>query len=289
MSVKTMVTVPAGRPSSGDSSDDTRDSPRPDFGMAWRPAVVIVHDAPRSWSSDTVTIRPTAPPQRPSMTLDLDRLILDPGAHASAAQGTSVMEAVSVLAGEPWSNAPASTSPVIATYARSLGDWLGDDDRQGLKPYLARLVGTADPELEERRGFICADSAIRTFASLALAAAGLVEEAAKLAAVAPVDGDTLAAGKAAADAAEAGARVAASLSPWSTAESMRSAADSARAAARAAASLPQSPTAAARAAAKAAETAQGAARSAGRGSVEAAALELLDRLIAAATGTATGS
>lgn len=215
------------------------------------------------------------------MTLDLGSLVLSPGVHASAADGTSVMEAVSVLADEPWSNAPATTSPVIATYARSLGDWLSDDDRQGLKPYLARLVGTADPGLEVRRGFICADSAIRTFASLALAAAGLVEEATKLAALAPVDGDTVVAGRRAADAAEEAARVAASLSPWATAESMRTAADSARAAARAAASLPGSPTAAARAAAKAAETAQGAARSAGRGSVEAAALELLDRLIAA--------
>ena len=151
------------------------------------------------------------------MTLDLDTLVLRSGAHTSPSDGVSLMEAVSALAGEPWSNRPSCTSPVIAAYARSLNDWLPDDARQRLKVYIPRLVGTAAPDLELRRAFACADAAVRVFAPLAFAAAGLVEEAAKLGALAPVDR-------------ESAARSAAE----SAAESMRSAADSARSAARSA-------------------------------------------------------
>jgi len=121
------------------------------------------------------------------MTIDLDTVVLGSGAHTSASDGVSLMEAVSALAGEPWSNSPSCTSPVIAAYARSLNDWLPDDERQRLKAYIPRLVGTAEPDLEVRRGFACADAAVRVFAPLAFAAAGLVEEAAKLRAHAPVD------------------------------------------------------------------------------------------------------
>jgi len=52
------------------------------------------------------------------MTLDLDTLVLRPGTHTSASDGVSLMEAVSALAGEPWSNSPSCTSPMIAAYAR---------------------------------------------------------------------------------------------------------------------------------------------------------------------------
>jgi len=151
------------------------------------------------------------------MTLDLDTLVLRSGTHTSSSDGVSLMEAVSALAGEPWSNSPSCTSPVIAAYARSLNDWLPDDARQRLKAYIPRLVGTAEPELELRRAFACADAAVRVFAPLAFAAAGLVEEAAKLGALAPVD------------------RESAALSMRSAAESARSAALSARSAARSAA------------------------------------------------------
>jgi len=215
------------------------------------------------------------------MTLDLDTVVLRSGTHTSPSDGVSLMEAVSALAGEAWSNSPSCTSPVIAAYARSLNDWLPNDARQRLKAYVPRLVGTAEPDLELRRAFACADAAVRVFAPLALAAAGLVEEATKLRALAPVDRESAESARLAALSAESAARSAASLSPWSTAESMRSAAESARSAARSAASaaLPESAQAAARWAAEsmrsAPESVQAAARS--------AAFELLDRLIAAAS------
>jgi len=210
------------------------------------------------------------------MKLDLDTLVLRSGPHTSPSDGVSLMEAVSDFAGEPWSNSPSCTSPVIAAYARSLNDWLPDDERQRLKAYIPRLVGTAEPDLELRRAFACADAAVRVFAPLAFTAAGLVEEAAKLGALAPVDRESAESARSAAESAESAARSAASLSAWSTAESMRSAAESARSAARSASS-----------AARSAESAQAAASSAARAAAEsaarAAAFGPLDRLIAAAS------
>jgi len=234
------------------------------------------------------------------MTLDFDSLVLRSGAHASASDGVSLMEAVSDLAGEPWSNSPSCTSPVLAVYARSLNDGLPDDERQRLKVYIPRLVGTAEPGLELRRAFICADAAVRVFAPLALAAAGLGEEAAKLSALAPVDPESAESARSAADSAESAARSEASLAPWSSAESMRTAAESARWAARSAASAArtaaewalsagrstESAQAAARLAARSAESAEAVARLAARPSTgsaaQSAAFELLDRLIVAA-------
>ena len=210
------------------------------------------------------------------MTLDLDTLVLRSGAHTSPSDGVSLMEAVSALAGEPWSNRPSCTSPVIAAYARSLNDWLPDDARQQLKVYIPRLVGTAAPDFELRRAFACADATVRVFAPLAFAAAGLVEEAAKLGALAPVDRESV-------ESAESAAELLA-------AESMRSAADSARSAARSARSASSAARSAAAESARSAESAQAAARSAARAAESApeaaarsAAFELLDRLIAAAS------
>jgi hypothetical protein len=227
------------------------------------------------------------------MTLDLDTLVLRSGAHTSPSDGVSLMEAVSVLAGEPWSNSPSCTSPVIAAYARSLNDWLLDDERQRLKVYIPRLVGTAEPDLEVRRAFACADAAVRVFAPLAFAAAGLVEEAATLGALASVDRESAESARSAASAAESAARSAAASSEWSTKESMRSAAESARSAAlsvssaarSAAASSASAAESAARLAARSAESAQAAVRLTGRSaeSARSAAFELLDRLIAAAS------
>jgi hypothetical protein len=227
------------------------------------------------------------------MTLDLDTLVLRSGTHTSPSDGVSLMEAVSDFAGEPWSNSPSGTSPVIAAYARSLNDWLPDDVRQRLKAYIPRLVGTAEPDLELRRAFACADAAVRVFAPLAFKAAGLVEEAARLGMLAPVDRESAESARSAAESAESAARSAASLSAWSATESMRLAAESARSAALSVSSAARSEASssgsaaesAARLAARSAESAQAAARLTGRSaeSARAAAFELLDRLIAAAS------
>ena len=175
----------------------------------------------------------------PLLTLDLDTLVLRSGTHTSPSDGVSLMEAVSDFAGEPWSNSPSGTSPVIAAYARSLNDWLPDDERQRLKAYIPRLVGTAEPDLELRRAFACADAAVRVFAPLALKAAGLVEEAARLGVIAPVDRESAESARSAAESAESAARSAASRGVGRR-RSRRSAAESARSAARSASSAARS-------------------------------------------------
>jgi hypothetical protein len=225
------------------------------------------------------------------VTLDLKALVLGPGGHSSPSDGVSLLEAVSDLAGEPWSNSPRCTSRVIAAYAGSLNDRLGDAERQQLKVYIPRLVGTAKPDLEIERAFACADAAVRVFAPLALAAAGLPEDAATLGALGSVDHQSAESARLAALSAESMARSAASISEWSTTESMRSAAESARSAALSVASAERSAAtsslsaaeSAARLAGRSVESAQAAMRLGGRSaeSARSAAFELLDRLIAA--------
>lgn len=73
--------------------------------------------------------------------LDLDGLFLSVGKHDPDGE-MCVMEAVAYVAGERWSDAPACASPVIGAFLRAWNDCLPDDDRQTLKRYIPRLVGS---------------------------------------------------------------------------------------------------------------------------------------------------
>src|ERR1041385_8445030 len=89
-----------------------------------------------------------------------------------------VMEAVSYVAGEPFTDHPACASPTIAAFMRSWNDRLNNDDRQKLKPWIARLVGSrGTPEIEERRKWMFADWAFRTALPMYLDQANLQEHA----------------------------------------------------------------------------------------------------------------
>lgn len=71
--------------------------------------------------------------------------ILSKGAHTSPTEGACVMELVSYLAGEEWSDSPACTHPVLAMMARRVNDRLPDSERHVLVPLIGRLFGTAAP------------------------------------------------------------------------------------------------------------------------------------------------
>ncbi|MGH3656262.1 MAG: hypothetical protein ACRDUA_06355, partial [Micromonosporaceae bacterium] len=60
------------------------------------------------------------------------------------------MEYVAVLAGEPFSDAPACTHPVLATIARLVNDAAGDTDRPRLAVLAPDLAGagTGDTDLD---------------------------------------------------------------------------------------------------------------------------------------------
>lgn len=69
---------------------------------------------------------------------------LSAGAHDSDAGEACVMEYVSLLAGEQWSDRPECTHPILAHEARVANDLLGDDDRPRLVPLIGRLFGTTE-------------------------------------------------------------------------------------------------------------------------------------------------
>ena len=97
--------------------------------------------------------------------IDLEKLTLKTGAHPAPNNGlvdACVMEAVAYMAGEPWSDHPACASQVVGAFLRSWNDTLPDDDRQQLKQYVPRLVGSAGTkEQEDARAWMALDWLVR--------------------------------------------------------------------------------------------------------------------------------
>ncbi len=97
-------------------------------------------------------------------TLDLDSFQLSIGAHSSLEAGACVMELTAYMAGEQWSDHPACVSPVIGAFLRRWNDDLGYADRQRLKPYIARVIGTNTGTADdERRAWMLTDWMVRTY------------------------------------------------------------------------------------------------------------------------------
>ena len=125
------------------------------------------------------------------MTLDLDTLVLDGGSHSPGSDRMCVMEAVALLAGEGWTDHPACASPVIGAFLRSWNDSLPDDERQHLKQYIPRLVGSkGTDEQETDRAWLATDWLIRVQAPAWLRLAGMADQADLLAAMQPVNPET---------------------------------------------------------------------------------------------------
>jgi hypothetical protein len=74
--------------------------------------------------------------------------ILSAGRHRSPKRGACFMEFASYLAGEPWSDHPTCTHPLLAALARDVNDQLSDARRSDLAPFIHRVVGlTSDDPL----------------------------------------------------------------------------------------------------------------------------------------------
>ena len=67
---------------------------------------------------------------------------LSKGKHSSPEEGACVMELASMLAGEPFSDHPASVCPVLGSFLRAYNDSIGDGRRQDLYDYASRIVGS---------------------------------------------------------------------------------------------------------------------------------------------------
>jgi hypothetical protein len=226
------------------------------------------------------------------MTIIEDRLnqlpTLKHGKHDSIDHGACLLEAVSWVVGEPFSDHPQCVCPVLGAFGRSWNDSLDDDKRNRLlQRFITRLVGTRSTAVvEERRAWMAADWLIRTYAPAWLRLAGLNDHADALAgadavsdldalgSVQPLIAAARAAARAAAwDAARAAAGDAARDAAWDAARAAAwdAAWDAARAAARAAAGAAAWAAARAAAAAALAPTTR---------ELQQSALLLLDRMIA---------
>src|SRR5256885_7043671 len=71
--------------------------------------------------------------------------VISYGSHTAPADGACLMESVSILAGERFTDHPRTAYPLLAAVARSCNDAYGSNDvlRQGIAPLAVRFVGTA--------------------------------------------------------------------------------------------------------------------------------------------------
>lgn len=67
--------------------------------------------------------------------------LLSRGRHRSAKSGACFMEFASYLAGEPWSDSPHCTDPLLAHLARAVNDLLSDGRRGEIAPDIPRVIG----------------------------------------------------------------------------------------------------------------------------------------------------
>ena len=121
-----------------------------------------------------------------TVTLDLESITLASGSHSAGnpADGDAacLLEVVSFVAGEPWSDHPQCVCPTLAAFGRAWNDALPQTDRDRLlKPFIPRLIGTrSTPDVQDRRAFMASDWAVRTYSPVWLRAAGLDDAAASL-------------------------------------------------------------------------------------------------------------
>jgi hypothetical protein len=120
----------------------------------------------------------------------LGPLKLGRGSHSAPSNGlveACVMEAVAYVAGEPFSDHPKCASPIITSFLISWNDAMDDGDRQMLKPYIPRLVGTRTTKADETaRAWMLTDWLARECAPAWMRLAGLVAQVEALEGLAPL-------------------------------------------------------------------------------------------------------
>ena len=73
--------------------------------------------------------------------------ILSRGKHRSPREGACFMELASLLAGEPWSDHPRCTHPLLAALARHVNDHSSDAGRQRLTELAPSVIGLTGQDL----------------------------------------------------------------------------------------------------------------------------------------------
>jgi hypothetical protein len=72
--------------------------------------------------------------------------VLSRGKHRNPRKGGCFMEFASYLAGEPWSDHPRCTHPLLAAVARDVNDHVSDEARSRLVPLIPSVIGLTSQE-----------------------------------------------------------------------------------------------------------------------------------------------
>lgn len=77
--------------------------------------------------------------------------VLSHGGHSNPKQGACVMEMVSYIAGEAWSDRPECVNDTIQEIARQVNDFVSDDNRSIIATMIPRFIGTDKVNSKELR------------------------------------------------------------------------------------------------------------------------------------------
>ena len=105
---------------------------------------------------------------------------LKEGKHKSLDDGACVMELVSYIAGEPWTDRPKCACPVLTSYAIRYNDRVDDAQRQKLKEVIPLLLNSRNEGLQLARGKFLALKAVTVFLPVLTEALELGEITSKL-------------------------------------------------------------------------------------------------------------
>jgi hypothetical protein len=94
--------------------------------------------------------------------LELSVPVLSRGKHRNPRKGACFMEFASYLAGEPWSDHPGCTHPLLAGVARDVNDCTTDAGRSRLAPLIPSVIGLTpdDPHVVARITARCIQHAL---------------------------------------------------------------------------------------------------------------------------------
>ncbi|HEY4455049.1 MAG TPA: hypothetical protein VGN81_12110 [Pseudonocardiaceae bacterium] len=87
-------------------------------------------------------------------------MILGVGRHRDPSEGRCLLELVSMVAGEPWSDHPCCVHPVLGSIARRVNDACSDAARDELLPLAVPLIGTASAPVSALLVARCARAAL---------------------------------------------------------------------------------------------------------------------------------
>ena len=102
----------------------------------------------------------------PERLEELKSIQLASGSHRSVEDGMCAMEAASYIAGEPFTDHPSCSCPVITAFLISWNDSIKDAGERTriIMPLIPLTINTrSTKEIENRRAFMCMDWSIRVF------------------------------------------------------------------------------------------------------------------------------